>query len=74
MTTAITSALGGVSASAAQFDKAAKNVVKAAAPGSADDLAGAIVDTKESELSYKANLSVFKNANKMMGDLLDIMA
>ena len=71
---AITTASGGLRASTAQFDNAAKNVVKATLPGSNQDLPAAIVDTKQSETAFKANLAVFNSTDKMMGDLLDILA
>ncbi len=73
MTNAITTALGGLNSSAAQFQKAAENVVKAAGKGT-DDLPTAIVDSKMSADSYKANIAVFKTADKMMGSLLDMFA
>lgn len=81
MIDAISSAASGLRTSAKQFERAAQNVVKASAPrdgdatsetgGTADDLATAVVDTKTSELSFKANAAVFKTANKMIGTLLD---
>jgi flagellar basal body rod protein FlgC len=71
---AIATASGGLRASAAQFESAAKNVVKATVPGSNQDLSAAIVDTRQSETAYKANLAVFKSTDRMMGDLLDILA
>ena len=59
--------------SAAQFTKAAENVVKAANQSS-DDLPKAIVDTKTSAYSFKAGAAVLKAADKMMGALLDTVA
>lgn len=73
MTTAIGTALGGLSTSAAQFQKAAENVVKATEKGDGD-LPTAIVDSKTSAVAYKANTAVFKTADKMMGSLLDMFA
>ncbi len=73
MTDAIGTALGGLSTSAAQFQKAAENVVKATQKGT-DDLPAAIVDSKTSAYGYKANIAVLKTADKMMGSLLDMFA
>jgi hypothetical protein len=74
MTNTIMSAIGGMHASTVQFEKAAQNVVKATSTGTDNDLSKAIVDSKTSEKSLKANVAVFKTADKMMGDLLDILA
>jgi flagellar hook protein FlgE len=71
MTNAISTALGGMSTSAAQFQKAAENVVNATQKGT-EDLPKAIVDSKTSAYGYKANIAVFKTADKMMGSLLDM--
>jgi hypothetical protein len=84
MIDAISSVTYGLRASAKQFEKAVQNVAKASASrgqndtaetgSTSDDLATAIVDTKTSELSFKANAAVFKTANKMIGTLLDTVA
>jgi hypothetical protein len=86
MIAAISFAAAGLRTSAAQFAKAAERVVKVTAPATVktsqvqdagntpDDLAAAVVDTKTSALSYKANAAVFKLADKMMGSLLDTLA
>lgn len=74
MSATITTALGGLRASSAQFENATKNVVKAFEPESKQDASTAIVDAKQSEVAFKANLAMFKTADKMMGDLIDITA
>jgi Domain of unknown function (DUF1078). len=77
---ALSTAAAGLRASATRFDKSAADVVKAATPGSTNnteeqgDLPTAIVESKENELSFKANAAVFKTADKMMGTLLDTIA
>lgn len=80
MIDAISTSAAGLRTSANQFEKAAQKVVKATAPqveetasasSGGDDLAGAIVDTQMSALSFKANAAVFKTGDKMMGALLD---
>lgn len=74
---ALTTAVAGMQQSAQRFDKAAQDVVKATTPGTTNtsgdqgDLPTAIVDSKTSELSFKANVAVFKTADKMLGALLD---
>jgi hypothetical protein len=82
MIDAISSAVSGIRSSANQFDNAAQRVVQATMPETSetsetsgwDDLPAAIVDTKMSELSFKANAEVFKTADKMTGALLDLIA
>lgn len=74
MTDAIGTALGGIQNSASQFAKAAGNVVNAAKPGSTEDMAKAIVDSKTTNYAFKANVAVLKTADKMLGNLLDTLA
>lgn len=85
MINALSTAAAGLRTSANQFDKAAQRVVKATTPeagetasaegpASGDDLAAALVSSKMSELSFKANTAVFKTADKMIGSLLDTVA
>lgn len=86
MINAMSNAVYGLRSSAQQFEKAAKNVVSATAPATGNaaaptsassesgDLATAIVDTKQSALSFKASTAVFRTADKMMGELLDTIA
>lgn len=82
MIDAISTSAAGLRASANQFEKAAQRVVKATTPevgetantsSGGDDLAGAIVDTKMSAVSFKANAQVFKTGDKMLGTLLDAL-
>lgn len=73
MISTITTTYGGLRTAAAGFEKAANNVVKATTPGSEESLPAAIVGTKTSEVAYKANIAVFKTADKMLGELLDTM-
>jgi hypothetical protein len=82
MIDALYTATAGLAASANRFDKAAQNVIKASTPVTAkadakpsgDDLPAAIVDSKTSEISFKANATVIKTADKMLGTLLDTIA
>lgn len=74
MISTITSAYRGIQTAAAGFEKAATEVMKATAPDSSGDLPGAIAGTKTSEIALKANVAVFKVADKMMGELVDTIA
>lgn len=74
MTDAIGTALGGIQKSASLFAKSAENVVNATQPGSTEDLAKAIVDSKTTSYAFKANVAVLKTADKMLGTLLDTLA
>lgn len=82
MIDAISSAVSGLRSSSSQFDKAAQRVTQATMPTAGDtsetkgmdDLPAAIVDTKLSALSFKANAAVLKTADKMAGTLLDTIA
>jgi flagellar basal body rod protein FlgC len=77
MISAISTATAGLRASASRFEQSAQNVVKASSPdatSASPDLATSIVDSKTSELSFKANVSVVKTADKMLGSLLDMLA
>lgn len=69
-----TIASGGIRTAAAGFEKAAKNVVKAAVPDSNADLPAAIVGVKMSEFAFKANIATLNAADRMMGSLLDTIA
>jgi len=74
MINALTTAAAGLQSASQRFEKAAGNVVKAASGdvnSDQGDLPTAIVDSKQSELSFKANAAVFKTADKMLGSLLD---
>jgi hypothetical protein len=74
MTDAIGTALGGIQRSTSQFAKSAENVVNATRPGSTEDPAKAIVDSKTASYAFKANVAVLKTADKMLGALLDTLA
>jgi hypothetical protein len=82
MIDALSTAAAGLKSSANQFEKAAQKVVKATTPTTGDvptaapstDLPTAIVDTKTSALSFKADAAVFRTADKMLGTLLDTLA
>jgi hypothetical protein len=73
MADAIGTALGGVQRSASQFAKSAENIVNATKPGSKEDLAKAIVDSKTTSYAFKANVAVLNTADKMLGTLLDTL-
>lgn len=82
MIDAISTSALGLRSSANRFESAAQRVVQATTPETGetdgskgfDDLPAAIVDTKMSALSFKANAAVFKTADKMIGTLLDTIA
>ncbi len=84
MIDALSTAATGLRSSANQFEKAAQRVVKATTPetgattaasaSSDQDLPAAIVDTQTSALSFKADVALFKTADKMIGTLLDTLA
>jgi flagellar basal body rod protein FlgC len=83
MIDALSIATGGIAASANRFEKSAQNVVRASVPQTdkqgaepatmapRPDLPTAVVETQVSALSFKANVAVFKTADKMIGTLLD---
>lgn len=82
MIDAISSAVSGLRSSSNQFEKAAQRVTQATMPTAGevsqskgmDDLPAAVVDSKISALSFKANAAVLKAADKMVGTLLDTIA
>jgi hypothetical protein len=74
MTNAMSIAAAGVNASAVRFAQNVQDIVGASLPGSRTDLATAIVGATTNELAFKADVAVFKMADKMMGTLLDMMA
>jgi len=59
---------------AAGVQKAANAVVKATQPGSKEDPANAIADSTLGAFAFKANATVLKTADKMLGALLDTIA
>ena len=64
----------GVQAAMSRFDASAVEAVKASMPGSSDrDQAAAAVAVTTNGLAAKADLEVFKMADKTMGTLLDVM-
>lgn len=67
-------AAAGVQAGTARFETSAIDVVKAAAPGAKTYLAAAVVKETTNSLAVKADLQVFKMADKAMGTLLDVMS
>lgn len=85
MINALSAAASGLTAAANRFEKSAQNVVRASVPQTDEpdsanaeaafpqDLPAAIVDSKTSEISFRANVAVFKTADKMVGSLLDTL-
>jgi len=67
-------AAAGVNAGMARFDQSASDVVKAAMPDSKTDLSTAIVRETTNSVAAKADIEVFKMADKTMGTLLDVKA
>ncbi|MBU6299079.1 MAG: flagellar hook protein FlgE [Alphaproteobacteria bacterium] len=67
-------AAAGLRASAARFATDAAKVVKDATIAPSDNLATDLAGTTTDSLAFKANLAVFKLADKTMGTLLDMMA
>lgn len=67
MINAITSALSGLTTASKQVDASAQSI---ASGTNADNLIKDVVDIKQAEISYKANLAVLKTANELTDELL----
>ena len=74
MSSLISVAAADMGAAAARFETGAVDVAKAAAPGAKADLTAAVVMETTNSLALKADLQVFKMADKAMGTLLDVMS
>lgn len=64
----------GLQNTATRFQKDATTIVQSTTTGSDDNgqLESAVVSSLSDTTSYKANASVFKTADRMMGALLDV--
>ena len=71
---AMSIALAGMNSSAARFAQSAQDVVKATSPNSTTDPAAAVVGLTTNSLAFRADIAVFKTADRMMGQLLDTLA
>ena len=69
---AITSASYGVITANNRFNQAALQTVQDAS--SSKDLVSDFVEQQEAQAAFQANVSVFKTADKMTGNLLNITA
>jgi hypothetical protein len=65
-------AAAGVQAGMSRFDSSAVAAVKASMPGSNQDQAAAAVALTTNEVAAKADIEVFKMADKTVGALLDV--
>lgn len=68
----LTTAISGVTAASARFDKAATSMVNDAAQGK--DIVSDLVEQIDSRNAFHASVNVVKAADEMMGRLLDIKA
>jgi flagellar basal body rod protein FlgC len=68
MIDAITSALSGLQNASARVEKGAANI---ASGGSPDRVIEDIVDIKQAEVSYKANIQTMKVAQDLTRELID---
>ncbi len=74
MSSVLNVAAAGLRAGMERFAASAVEAVKAAQPGSNDNLPAALVQVTTNSLAAKADVQVFKMADKMVGTLLDTMA
>jgi len=65
-------AAAGVQSGMARFDASAVQMVRAAQPGSHEDLPAAMAQVTTNSLAAKADLEVFKMADDTVGRLLDV--
>lgn len=74
MTSVMSVAAAGVVAGAARYASSAADVVKAVQPsGNSSNLGGALARETTNRQAYRADLAVFKMADKTVGTLLDVM-
>lgn len=71
MTSAIGSALGGLSGGFDRLDRAAARIARAS---DGDDLAGQMVELRRARHDVRANLASLRAADEMVGALLDVFA
>lgn len=70
----IATAQYGLFAAARRFDAAAQRVAQMGDADSDTDLTSNVVDMVESKQAYRANAAVLRTADKMAGDVLDILS
>lgn len=68
---ALDHALGGLQAGFERLDQAARRI---AADGAGDDLATNVVDLLQARHQVRANATVVRVADEMVGTLLDVLA
>lgn len=66
----IASATQGLLAAQARFDRSSTRIAEAGADVSPTD----IVDQVESKVAFQASVAVVRSTNRMMGDVLDLLA
>ena len=74
MSSVLSVAATGVQAGMARFESSAVDAVKAAQPGSKDDLPRAMSRETTNSVAARADVQVLKMADRMMGSLLDTTA
>lgn len=67
---AISIATAGIMSATQRFEKAAANTARNSTNG--QDILSDLVDQIDSRNAFKANISVIKTADEMLGSLLDI--
>lgn len=70
----IATAQYGLFAAARRFDAAALRVARMGEAGQDTDLTSDVVDMTESKQAFAANVAVLRVADKMTGDLLNILS
>jgi len=70
----IATAQYGLFAASRRFDAAAQRVARMGETGSDTDLTSDVVDMTESKQAFAANVAVLRVADKMTGDLLNILS
>lgn len=70
----IATAQYGLFAAARRFDSAVQRVAQMGETNSDTDLTSDVVDMVESKQAFCANAAVLRTADKMAGDLLDILS
>ena len=68
----LTSAISGITAASARFDRAAIQTVQDASQG--NDIVSDLVEQIDSRNAFRANINVVRATDDMLGSLLDIKA
>lgn len=69
-------AMSGIAAATDRFERAASTIARAntGLPGDDGDLVSPLVDEVEASQSLKANVTVARTADQMLGTLIDVIA